>query len=116
MGESGMGGSGGYRGEEEAFHAYTAGVAPLAERLRGVADRDLDGHAGFHEHAFSRIGSEVGLADALRTATTRQLHGVRGLADSMGGTAEAVRNTWTNLSGTEDDAAAALRRAAGEPS
>ncbi|GLZ39259.1 hypothetical protein [Actinokineospora sp. NBRC 105648] len=110
MGESDVGG---YHGEEDAFRAYTAGVDPLAEQLRGVADKDLRGPAEFGEHAFSKIGSEVGLAEALRTATRRQVEGVRGLADSLGGTAQAVRNTWTNLESTEHDAEAALRRAAG---
>lgn len=104
---------GGYRGEEDAFAAYTAGVNPLAEQLRSVAG-DLTPHGEFGDDAFSIIGGEVGLSQAIRDATQRQLRRVNGLADSMGGTADAVRNTWTNLQGTEDDAAARLRRAAGE--
>ncbi|MGQ0838351.1 hypothetical protein [Actinokineospora sp.] len=103
----------GYHGEEDAFRAYTAGVHPLAEQLRGLGD--LGGTAQFGEHAFSKIGSEVGLSQAIREATLRQHRRVQGLADSLGGTAEAVRNTWTNMAATEEDASAALRRAAGEP-
>ncbi|GLW94868.1 hypothetical protein [Actinokineospora globicatena] len=105
----------GYRGEEDAFHAYTAGVRPLADQLRESADRGLAGPGAFDEHAFSKIGSEVGLAQALRVATQRQLDGARGLAESLGGTAAAVRATWTNLEATEHDSGTALRRAAGEP-
>ena len=105
---------GGYHGDEEAFTAYTAAVRPLAERLHGAADRDLRGQAEFGEHAFSKIGSEVGLSAALRAANQRQHAGVKGLADSLGGTVQAVRNTWTNIEGTEQDAGSALRRAAGE--
>ncbi|PPK69717.1 hypothetical protein V5P93_006641 [Actinokineospora auranticolor] len=111
MGESDVGG---YRGEESAFRAYTAGVNPLADQLHGLADRDLHGPGQFGAHAFSKIGDEVGLAQALRSATQRQADGVRSLATSYGGTAEAVRNTWTNLSATEDDTSANVRRAAGD--
>lgn len=102
---------GGYRGEAEAFHAYTAGVRPLAEQLRGAAGGDLD----FTDGAFSKIGDEVGLSAALRAASLRQVERVRGLADSYGGTAEAVATTWANFEGVEDDEARNLRRAAGEP-
>jgi hypothetical protein len=105
---------GGYHGEEDAFASYTAQVNPLAEQLRGAADRDLAPHGDFGDDAFSIIGGEVGLSQAIREATQRQHKRVHGLADSMGGTAEAVRNTWTNMQGTEDDATSALRRAAGE--
>lgn len=107
---------GGYRGEADAFHVYAAGVRPLAEQLRGLADRDLGPQAEFGDHAFSKIGQEVGLAQAVRAATQRQLEGVRGLAESLGGTAEAVRNTWVNLEDVEAEGARGLRRAAGEPS
>ncbi|OLR90504.1 hypothetical protein [Actinokineospora bangkokensis] len=103
---------GGYHGDEEAFAAYTAAVRPLAERLHSTADQH--GGADFGEHAFSKIGSEVGLAGALRAAGLRQHRGVRELANSLDGTAQAVRNTWTNIVGTEQDAGQALRRAAGE--
>ncbi|CRK59839.1 hypothetical protein [Alloactinosynnema sp. L-07] len=106
--------TGGYYGEEDAFAAYTAGVNPLADQLRGMADKDLAPHGEFGDEAFSIIGGEVGLSQAIRSATQDQLKRVRGLADSMGNTAEAVRNTWTNMQSTEDDATAALRRAAGE--
>ncbi|GGS24716.1 MULTISPECIES: hypothetical protein [Actinokineospora] len=101
---------GGYRGEADAFHAYTAGMRPLADDLRGVAD-GLDVADG----AFSKIGDEVGLTAALRAAGERQATGVRGLADSYGGIVEAVANTWTNFEAVEDDEARNLRRAAGEP-
>ena len=39
---------GGYHGEADAFHAYTAGMRPLAEELRGVA-----GGLDFADGAFS---------------------------------------------------------------
>ena len=100
---------GGYHGEADAFHAYTAGMRPLADELRGVA-----GGLDFADGAFSKIGDEVGLTSALRAAAERQVNGVRGLADSFGGTAEAVANTWTNFEAVEDDEARNLRRAAGE--
>ncbi|MGW5052788.1 hypothetical protein [Actinokineospora sp. NPDC004072] len=105
MGQSDVGG---YYGEEDAFHAYTAGLRPLADELRGSAD-GLDVADG----AFSKIGDEVGLTAALRAAGERQAGGVRGLADAYGGIADAVANTWTNFESVEDDEARNLRRAAG---
>lgn len=100
---------GGYRGEEESFHAYTAGMRPLAEEVRGVA-----GGLDVADGAFSKIGDEVGLTAALRAAAERQLTGLNGLADAYGGTARAVANTWTNFEGVEEDERRNLRRAAGE--
>ncbi|GAA4415792.1 hypothetical protein ACFQV2_34075 [Actinokineospora soli] len=100
---------GGYHGEADAFHAYTTGMRPLADQLRGVA-----GGLDLEDGAFSKIGDEVGLTAALRAAAERQVTDVRGLADAYGGTAEAVANTWTNFEGVEQDEARNLRRAAGE--
>ncbi|WP_156754044.1 hypothetical protein [Actinokineospora pegani] len=103
---------GGYHGEEDAFAAYTSAVRPLADQLHTAAD--THGRTDFAEHAFSKIGSEVGLSQAIRNATVGQQERVRGLADSLGGTVDAVRNTWTNIQGTEEDAGLSLRRAAGD--
>ncbi|MDQ3405310.1 MAG: hypothetical protein M3548_18285 [Actinomycetota bacterium] len=114
QGNSGHSDVGGYHGEGEAFHAYTKGIDPLAERLRGLADKDLGPQVGFSDNAFSKIGQETGLSDAIRQATQRQHDRVQRLAGTMGGTSEAVRNTWTNLESIEQDATDGLRRATGE--
>ncbi|MFC5290496.1 hypothetical protein ACFPM7_25875 [Actinokineospora guangxiensis] len=100
---------GGYYGEADAFHAYTAGLRPLADQLRGVT-----GGLDLGDGAFSKIGDEVGLTAALRAAAQRQVADVNGLAESYRGTAEAVARTWVNFEGVEDDEARNLRRAAGE--
>ncbi len=99
---------GGYYGEAEAFHAYTAGMRPLAEQLRGVT-----GGLDIGDGAFSKIGDEVGLTAALRAAARRQVADVTGLADAYHGTAEAVGRTWVNFEGVEDDESRNLRRASG---
>ncbi len=103
----------GYDADEDAFAGFTRGLRPLGDQLTADA---LAAHTDLHGDTFSRVGNEVGLADAVRDATRRQADRVRGLATTTGGMADAVDNTWTNYRATEDDHERAIRRAAGESS
>jgi hypothetical protein len=101
----------GYDADEDAFASFTRGYRPLADDL--TTDR-LVAHADLHGDAFSRVGNEVGLADAVRNATRRQHDRIRGLAGNTTAMADAVEATWTNYRTTEDAHGRAIRRAAGE--
>lgn len=101
----------GYDADEDAFAGFTRDFRPLADHLTTNA---LAAHTSLHGDAFSRVGNDVGLADAIRGATQRQVDRVKGLATNTGTMADAVDNTWTNYRATEDDHQQAIRRAAGE--
>ena len=101
----------GYDADEDTFTAFTRGYRPLADNLTTDA---LAAHANLHGDAFSRVGNEVGLADAVRNATRHQHDRIQGLAGNTTAMADAVDHTWTNYRTTEDDHGLAIRRAAGE--
>jgi hypothetical protein len=102
----------GYDADEDAFTAFTRGYRPLADGLRTDT---LATHTGMDGNAFSRVGNEIGLSDAIRNATQYQLDRVNGLAGNTTSMADAVDNTWTNYVSTEDAHTRAIRRAGGEP-
>jgi hypothetical protein len=102
----------GYDADEDAFQSFTSGFRPLGDGLRTDA---LGAHTGMDGNAFSRVGNEVGLSDAIRNATQRQVDRVDGLATNTTSMADAVQNTWNNYVTTEDDHIRAIRRAGGEP-
>lgn len=101
----------GYDADEEAFASFRRGFRPLADNL---TTDTLAAHTNLHGDAFSRVGNEVGLADAVRDATGRQHDRINGLATNTTAMADAVDNTWTNYRTTEDNHERAIRRAAGE--
>ena len=101
----------GYDADEGAFQAFTTGYRPLADELRTDG---LAGHTTMDGNAFSRVGNEVGLTNALRGITQRQVDRMNGLATNTDSMADAVANTWTNYASTEDDHIRAIRRAEGE--
>ncbi|HEV7650102.1 MAG TPA: hypothetical protein VGP26_18305 [Actinophytocola sp.] len=101
----------GYDADEDAFASFTRGYRPLADNLTTDA---LAAHTNLHGDAFSRVGKEVGLADAVRNATRRQHDRISALADNTTAMADAVDHTWTNYRTTEEDHERAIRRAAGE--
>jgi hypothetical protein len=101
----------GYDADEDAFAGFTRGLRPLGDQLRTDT---LAAHTTLHGDAFSRVGNDVGLSEAVRRATRRQVDRVDGLATNTTAMAEAVDNTWTNYRTTEDDHTRAIRRAAGE--
>lgn len=102
----------GYNADEGAFQAFTRGFRPLTDGLR---TDNLSTHAGMDGNVFSRVGNEVGLADAIRNATQRQIDRINGLSTNTELMADAVDNTWTNYADLEDEHARGIRRAGGEP-
>lgn len=101
----------GYDAEEAAFQGFTRGLRPMADELR---TDNLSAHAGMDGNVFSRVGNEVGLADAIRNATRRQVERIDGLATNTGAMADAVDNTWTNYVDLENEHVRGIRRAGGE--
>lgn len=104
----------GYDADQAAFDGFTRGFRPLADDLNTSTGRSLAAHTSMDGNAFSRVGNEVGLADAIRNATQRQVDRVDGLAGRTTAMTDAVATTWTNYEVTEDDHARRVRRAAGE--
>jgi hypothetical protein len=104
----------GYDAEEGAFASFRTGFRPLADDLSRTSGTNLGAHTTMDGNAFSRVGNEVGLSDAIRNATQRQLDRVNGLAGRNTNMADAVDQTWTNYGIIEDDHGRAIRRAAGE--
>jgi hypothetical protein len=103
-----------YTAEESAFSGFTRGFRPLGEELNTATGNNLAAHTTLGGNVFSRVGNEVGLSDAVRVATQRQLDRVNGLAGNTDTMSDSVTNTWTNYKTTEDDHDRALRRALGE--
>ncbi|GAB3464799.1 hypothetical protein [Actinophytocola sediminis] len=101
----------GYDAEEAAFQSFTRGFRPLADGLRtdGLAT-----NTGLDGNVFSRVGNEVGLADAVRNATQRQVDRINGLSTNTDAMADAVDNTWTNYVNLEDEHVRGIRQAGGE--
>jgi hypothetical protein len=104
----------GYDAEEAAFASFANGYRPLADDLNSVTGASLAAHTTLDGNAFSRVGNEVGLSNAIRTATQRQLDRVNGLAGTTTTMADAVGQTWTNYVDIEDEHDERMRRTIGE--
>jgi hypothetical protein len=104
----------GYDADETAFASFTRGFQPLADDLHTSTGTSLAAHTSLDGNAFSRVGNEVGLSDAIRTATRTQVNRVNGLTGNATAMTDAVTTTWTNYQSTEDEHDRAIRRAAGE--
>jgi hypothetical protein len=104
----------GYDADESAFSSFTRNLRPLADELGGNARNNLSTHTSMDGNTFSRVGNEVGLADAIRNATQRQVDRINGLSGNTTTMADAVDNAGTNYVTTEDDHVRNVKRAAGE--
>jgi hypothetical protein len=104
----------GYDADEDAFASFVRGYRPLADDLHRATGNDLAAHASMDGNAFSRVGNEVGLSDAIRAATRRQLDRVNGLAGNTTAMADAVGQTWNNYVDIEDEHDRRMRRTIGE--
>ena len=104
----------GYDADGAAFASFARVYRPLADDLNRATGNNLGAHTSLDGNAFSRVGNEVGLSDAIRNATQRQLDRVNGLAGNTTSMADAVDRTWTNYVDIEDETGRRVRRAAGE--
>jgi len=103
-----------YDADEAAFTSFTRGFRPLADELNTATGNNLGAHTRLDGNVFSRVGNEVGLSDAIRDATRRQLDRVNGLAGTTNTMTDAVSQTWTNYLTTEEEHGRSMRRALGE--
>ncbi|TDV41487.1 hypothetical protein [Actinophytocola oryzae] len=104
----------GYDADGAAFDGFRRGYRPLADDLHDTTRTNLDAHTSMDGNAFSRVGRDVGLSDAVRNATRSQLDRVNGLAGNTTAMDDAVAGTWTNYESLEDEHDRRIRRAIGE--
>jgi hypothetical protein len=104
----------GYDADGAAFDSFTRGYRPLADDLHTVTRTNLGAHTSLDGNAFSRVGRDVGLSDAIRNATRSQLDRVNNLAGNTTAMTDAVAKTWTNYENIEDEHDRRMRKAIGE--
>jgi hypothetical protein len=102
------------RVDDEAVRGYSTGAGRLAEDIRAIGTTTLSGANTLPDDAFSKIGAEVGLSGAFKTAAQAQLDGVTATADGVAKLAKAVTDGLTGYHNQDADAASNIRRA-GQP-
>ena len=101
--------------DEEALSGYSKGADRLAGDVRSVGTSTLSGANTLPDDAFGKLGTEVGLAAAFKTAAQAQLDGVTAIAGGISTLAAAVGSGLTGYQQQDTDAGAEIRRA-GQPS
>jgi hypothetical protein len=101
--------------QEEALAGYSKGADRLAEDVRSVGTGTLSGANTLPDDAFGKLGAEVGLSAAFKTAAQAQLDGVTTVADGIAALAKAVGTGLTGYQQQEADAHAAIRQAGQRP-
>lgn len=101
--------------EEEALAGYSKGAGRLAEDVRSVGTSTLSGANTIPDDAFGKVGAEVGLSAAFKTAAAAQIDGVTAVADGIAALASSVGSGLTGYQQQDEDAHAAIRKA-GRPS
>jgi hypothetical protein len=97
--------------QEEALSGYRTGAGRLAEDVRSVGTSTLSGANALPDDAFGKLGSEVGLSGAFKTAAQAQLDGVAAAATGIAALAKAVGDGLTGYQQHDADAGADIRRA-----
>jgi hypothetical protein len=98
--------------DEEALSGYSKAAGRLAEDLRSVGTGTLSGANALPEDAFGKLGLEVGLAGAFKTAAQAQLDGVAATAQGISTLAQSVGQGLAGYQQQDADAGAEIRRAA----
>ena len=88
--------------DEQALAGYQTGAGQLAQDVRTVGTSTLSGVDALPDDVFGKLGAEVGLSGAFRTAAQAQLGGVRAVADGIAALAHSVG---TGLAGYQEDEA-----------
>jgi hypothetical protein len=101
--------------QEEALAGYSKGAGRLAEDVRSVGSSTLSGANPIPDDAFGKLGAEVGLSAAFKTAAQAQVDGVTAVADGIAKLAKSVGDGLTGYQQQDAEAHAAIRRA-GRPS
>lgn len=99
---------------QEAVSGYSKGAVRLAEDVRSVGTATLSGANTLPDDAFGKLGTEVGLSGAFKTAAQAQLDGLTATANGVAALAKAVGEGLTGYQHQDDEAAANVRRA-GQP-
>jgi hypothetical protein len=86
--------------DEQALAGYKTGAGQLAEDVRAVGTSTLSGVNTLPDDVFGKLGAEVGLSGAFRTAAQAQLDGVKAVADGITALANSVG---TGLTGYQQD-------------
>jgi hypothetical protein len=97
--------------DDEAVRGYSNTAGRIAEEVRSVGTATLSGANALPDDAFGKLGAEVGLSAAFRTAAQAQLDGVAATATGIADLARAVGEGLTGYQHQDEDAAANVRRA-----
>jgi excreted virulence factor EspC (type VII ESX diderm) len=100
--------------DDEALRGYSTAAGRIAEEVRSVGTATLSGANALPDDAFGKLGSEVGLSAAFKTAAQAQLDGVAATASGIAALAQAVGTGLTGYQHQDENAAANVRRA-GQP-
>jgi hypothetical protein len=100
--------------DDEALSGYSTAAGRIADEVRSVGTTTLSGANALPDDAFSKLGSEVGLSGAFKTAAQAQLDGVTATAGGIAALAKAVGDGLTGYQQKDADDAATVRRA-GQP-
>jgi hypothetical protein len=100
--------------DDEALRGYSTAAGRIAEEVRSVGTTTLSGANTIPDDAFGKLGSEVGLSAAFKTAAQAQLDGVAAAASGIAQLAEAVGTGLTGYQHQDEESAANVRRA-GQP-
>jgi hypothetical protein len=104
----------GVRVDDEALTGYSTGAGRLADDVRSIGTSTLSGANALPDDAFSKIGAEVGLSGAFKTAAQAQMDGVAATGDGIAKLAKAVADGLAGYNNQDSTAASNIRRA-GQP-
>ncbi|HEU5473882.1 MAG TPA: hypothetical protein VFV67_24820 [Actinophytocola sp.] len=97
--------------DEQALLGYSTGADRLAGDVRSVGSTTLNGVNALPEDVFGKLGAEVGLSGAFRTAAQAQLDGVTAVANGIAALSHSVSKGLTGYQQEDVEAAAQINQA-----